>query len=70
MRENRTSGSEGGGTEPNRSFLPLSSVRMFKKGNMTFVEHLRKTSCACGTQTTDAVVCATLLSFVSSRIVS
>ena len=24
MRENRTSGSEGGGTETNRSFLPLS----------------------------------------------
>ena len=25
MRENRLSGSEGGGTETNRSFLPLSS---------------------------------------------
>jgi hypothetical protein len=26
MRENRTYGSEGGGTELNRSFLPLSSA--------------------------------------------
>jgi len=26
MRETRTSGSEGGGTETNRSFLPLSSL--------------------------------------------
>ena len=28
MREIRTSGSEGGGTEINRSFLPLSYLRL------------------------------------------
>ncbi len=29
MRENRTSGSEGGGAEPNRPFLPLSGGEFF-----------------------------------------
>ena len=30
MRENRTSGSEGGGTETNRSFLPLSRLGLLQ----------------------------------------
>jgi len=39
MREHRTSGSEGGGTEPNRSFLPLStftktSDQLFRDGKV------------------------------------
>ncbi len=35
MRENRTHGSEGGGTETNRSFLPLSAI-ILKKAETTF----------------------------------
>ena len=42
MRENRPYGSEGGGTEFNRSFLPLSFAEILKLDSMSPVSNLRK----------------------------